>query len=66
MIASQHNLDLDFSLKKKKLQKFEAMLKKKDLKNFEKLFEDNIKNVANSDYQAWLVYKIQVVESKKV
>ena len=53
-------------MKKKKLQKFEAMLKKKDLKNFEKLFEDNIKNVPNSDYQAWLVYKIQVVESKKV
>ena len=57
---------MDFSVKKKKLEKFEATLKKKDLRNFEKLFEDNIKNVPNNDYQAWLGYKIQVVESNKI
>ena len=57
---------MDFSVKKKKLEKFEATLKKKDLKNFEKLFKGNIINVPNNDYQAWLGYKIKVVESKKV
>ena len=66
VVTSQQNLDLDFSMKKKKLEKFEATLKKKDLKDFRKLFEDNIKDVQNTDYQSWLNYKMQVVESTKV
>ena len=57
---------MDFSMKKKKLEKFEATLKEKYLKSSEKLFNGNIKNVPNNDYQARLSYKIQVVESKKV
>lgn len=66
VVTSQQNLDLDFSMKKKKLEKFEATLKKRDLKDFKKLFEDNIKDVQNTDYQSWLNYKMQVVESTKV
>ena len=62
---SKEQTELNLEDRKDMLKRFELLLSKEQKRDFNDMFNNKVYNVPNTDYQAWLQYKLLSIGSEK-